>query len=110
LLYQDALSKIHTKRELYGDALIELNSHILEMNGMAPDGGEILWTDVLPENGLEQSNELQADISMGILDVQTAAEIKGYDWETVQERLKENDTKTMDLGTAILSQFQKGQG
>jgi hypothetical protein len=109
VLYQDALSKIHTKRELYGDALIELNSHILEMNNMAPDGGEILWPDVLPENGNEQSDELQKDISMGILDVQTAAEIKGYDWETVQLRLKENDTKTMDLGTAILSQFQKGQ-
>jgi hypothetical protein len=46
---------------------------------------------------------------MGILDVQTASEIKGYDWETVQERLAANDTKTMDLGTAILSQFQKGQ-
>jgi hypothetical protein len=109
VLYQDALAKINTKRELYGDALIELNAHILEMNGMEPDGGVIQWPDVLPENGLEQSNELQADISMGILDPQSASEIKGYDWETVQERLKENDTKTMDLGTAILSQFQKGQ-
>jgi len=109
VLYQDALAKINTKRELYGDALIELNAHILEMNNMEPDGGVILWPDVMPVNGNEQSAELQTDISMGILDLQSASEIKGYDWETVQLRLAENDTKTMDLGTAILSQFQKGQ-
>jgi len=77
VLYQDALSKINTKRELYGDALIELNSRLLEMNGMNNDAGEILWPDVLPVNGLEQSNELETDLRLGILDAQTACNIKG---------------------------------
>jgi hypothetical protein len=109
VLYQDSLAKIHTKRELYGDALIELNSRLLEMNGMNNDAGEILWPDVMPVNGLEQSDELQADIAMGILDQQTACNIKGYDWELVQERMAENGQNNMSIGEAILTQFQRGQ-
>ena len=109
VLYNDFLNKIDTKRELYGDALIELNSRLLEMNGMEPDGGEIIWPDVLPVNGKEQSEELQLDLGMGIIDVQSAAEEKGRDWETIQTRKAENETQTMDLGTAILNKFNQGK-
>jgi len=109
VLYQDALSKINTKRELYGDALIELNSRLLEMNGMNNDAGEILWPDVLPVNGKEQSEELKVDIELGLTTPQTASAIKGYDWEVEQERKAENSENNMSVGEAILTQFQRGQ-
>jgi len=97
VLYNDALAKVNSKRELYGDALIELNSRLLEMNGMDNDAGEIVWPDVLPVNGQELSGELQQDLGMGILDKQTAALIKGYDWEQVQERLGEEGEENNEM-------------
>ena len=109
VLYNDALAKVNSKRELYGDALIELNSRLLEMNGMDNDAGEIVWPDVLPVNGQELSGELQQDLGMGILDKQTAALIKGYDWEQVQERLGEEGEENNDVGTAILNAFNRGR-
>ena len=109
VLYNDALAKVNSKRELYGDALLELNSRLLEMNGMDNDPGEIVWPDVLPVNGMELSSELQQDLGMGILDKQSAALIKGYDWEQVQERLGEEGEENNDIGTAILNAFNRGQ-
>jgi len=109
VLYQDALSKIHSKRELYGDALIVLNSRLLEMNGMDNDAGEIIWPEVLPENGKELSEEIKLDMEMGLVDKQTASTIKGYDWEQVQERLATESQQTEDIGTSILKAFNRGQ-
>ena len=109
VLYNDALAKVNSKRELYGDALLELNSRLLEMNGMDNDPGEIVWPDVLPVNGMELSSELQQDLGMGILDKQSAALIKGYDWEQVQERLGEEGEENNDVGTAILNAFNRGR-
>jgi len=109
VLYNDALAKVNSKRELYGDALLDLNSRLLEMNGMDNDPGEIVWPDVLPVNGMELSSELQQDLGMGILDKQSAALIKGYDWEQVQERLGEEGEENNDVGTAILNAFNRGR-
>jgi len=109
VLYQDAQAKLHTKQELYGNALIELNSRLLTIAGMDDDGGSVLWRDTLPENGLELSSELQADMNMGILDKQSAAEMKGYDWELIQSRLENEQTSSTTIGEQLVRQFMGGQ-
>jgi hypothetical protein len=108
VLYQDAVNKIETKRQLYGDALLELNRRLLIINGMNPDPGELIWPDVLPENGTEVSTELKTDIELGILSKQTAAGIKGYDWEQETERIQEQQTSEGNVGDEILRLFERG--
>jgi hypothetical protein len=110
VLYQDAINKIETKRQLYGDALLEINRRLLVINGMPDDPGEIIWHDAIPENGAEVSNELKIDIEMGILSKQTAADTKGYDWQQEQDRISEQQTQEGNVGTEILKLFDRGGG
>jgi len=110
VLYQDAINKIETKRQLYGDALLEINRRLLIINGMNPDPGEIIWHDALPENGLEISQELKTDIEIGILSPQSAADAKGYDWEQESDRIEEQQANEGTVGNEILKLFEKGGG
>lgn len=108
VLYQDAINKIETKRQLYGGAITELNKRLLILNGMNPDPGTIIWKDTLPENGLEVSQELKTDIEMGILSKQSAADQKGYDWEQEMERIQEQEANTSNVGNEVLRLFERG--
>lgn len=108
VLYQDAINKIHTKQRLYGDALLELNRRLLVIGELNPDPGEIIWPEALPENGLEESQEYQTDIDMGILSKQTAAIKKGYDWEQEQERIQDERAQGENIGNMLVNQFFRG--
>lgn len=108
VLYQDALNKIKTKQRLYGDALLELNRRLLVMAGLNPDPGDIIWKSAIPENGKEESEEYQMDIDMGILSKQSAATMKGYDWEQEQERMSEQETQNTNIGDLIMRNFERG--
>jgi len=108
VLYQDALNKIKTKQRLYGDALLELNRRLLVIGELPSDPGEIVWPEVLPENGLEESQEYQTDIDMGILSKQTAAIKKGYDWEQEQERIQDERAQGENIGNMLVNQFFRG--
>ncbi len=112
VLYQDALNKIKTKQRLYGDALLELNRRLLVIGELPSDPGEIVWPEVLPENGLEESQEYQTDIDMGILSRQTAAIRKGYDWEQEQERIEgeraQSEMTNNNVGNLLATQFFRG--
>lgn len=108
VLYQDAINKIKTKQQLYGDALLEINRRLLTLAGLNPDPGKIVWKDALPENGLEDSTELAQDIDMGILSRQTAAGMKGYDYEQEMERISEGESQTANIGDVIMRNFERG--
>lgn len=110
VLYQDALAKLDTKRALYGDALQEINQRLLILAGMEPVECEIVWGDALPENEPEEVTALQADLGMGLVDKQTASEMRGYDWETVQERLAQEQQAGDNIGAAILRAFDRNGG
>ena len=110
VLYLDTMEKIETKKQLYGDALIELNRRLLVLGGFEKsDPGVVIWPEIMPVNGFEVSNELTADINMGILDKKSAAIIKGYDWEMVQERLAGEQVEQGNVGEQILRGFLGGR-
>jgi len=109
VLYQDAVNKIKTKQRLYGDALLEINRRLLEMNNMTPDPGEIIWKDNLPVNGTEESQELKTDVETGLLSKQTASVMKGYDWEQESERMEGEQEQETNLGDQLLKNFDRGQ-
>lgn len=112
VLFMDEMNKCRTKRKLAGAGFIELNRRALILAGFAEDveGGEPLWADPLPVDGLGQAQEIQTDLGMGIVDKQTASEARGYDWEIVEERLAQDVQGETNLGDRVLREFMQGAG
>ncbi len=90
VLYTDALDKTDTQRQLYGDALKELNRRLLVLHnwtGPLSDPGKITWGDALIVNAKEEMETDKLALDMGAIDKETI--IKrwqsryGVDWEDV---------------------------
>lgn len=109
VLYNDALAKIATKRELMGDALAELCARLLVMGGFDAQAVTVVWPDVLPSNAVEDTAEDKQLVEMSIKSRQTVAMERGLDWETEQERIRQEKTASSDIGTALLGMFDRGQ-
>jgi hypothetical protein len=115
VLYLDALAKLGTKRELYGDALKELVRRLLILAEFAnTDPGTIEWPEVLPVDETGQVQALEADLRMGIVSKQTTASRRGYDWQSEEERIADEKQATSEnesnIGAMILRSFNGGGG
>lgn len=111
VLWQDALAKLGTKRELYGNALREIVRYVLVMGGFGdyPDPGEVVWPEALPESEAENSAAYQQDLAMQIVSKQTVAERRGYNWEQETERMDAEKAGEKTLGSMLLEGFDRGQ-
>lgn len=110
VLYQDAMSKLDDKRSSYGEALIEINHRLLELNSMGnTDGGKIVWKNVLPVDELAQITALKAEMEAGILSKQSATIECGRNWEVEQERLEADKLEGDNVGAALLRAFGQGK-
>lgn len=103
-----AQHKMGDKRLTYGKLLRDLNAHIQEMTGVEVGDTLIVWPDPLPENPLETTQELQAEVAMGIVSRQTAAEQVGRDWEMERERIQNESKERSSLGQYLIEQFDRG--
>lgn len=97
VLYGDALDKNDTKRQLYGDALLELNRRLLVLAGFTGEAsrpGTIQWGEVLPINPQEEMAVDKLALDMGIIDKESIATkwfIRyGVEWETIQANNEKN--------------------
>ena len=116
VLYQDMIAKLNTKRQLFGDALLELVHRLLALNGMpADDPGKILWPNMLPENTKEKVEELKAENELGTVSVETAATELGRVYRTddnkgefdkIQEEKRLEQTNRTNLGSFLLDNFE----
>ena len=93
---------------LFGEALREINRRVLTMNGMNPDPGDVVWSDILPTNVQEEINVLTSDLGNGLVSKQTASERRGYDWKSEQERMQEEAAAGDNVGAAVLRLFNQG--
>lgn len=109
VLYQDALQKLATKRELYGEMLTELNRRCLQVAGRGDDGGMCVWPDPLPASEAEKVEGLKSDLEMGIASKQTVAKARGYNWDTEQERMAKEAVGEGDIGSLLLENFMTGR-
>jgi hypothetical protein len=109
VLYQDNLSKIDTKRELMGDMLADLCRRLQIIAGMPPLHVDVEWEDILPINEVEQQTAVTADLAAGLISVETARDIRGYDNEREKMRIEEEKQGQQDIGTALLSAFNQGK-
>jgi hypothetical protein len=113
VLYQDALEKLDDKRTLYGELLTEINRRLLVLKDEAWaefGGGIVVWpNDVVPTNSKELAEELRSDVDAGFVSKQTAAGLRGYDWEQEQVRMQEEATEQQgELGARLIAAFNQG--
>lgn len=109
VMYQEEIAKNATKQLLYGDLLSEVNRRMLIMAGKGEDGGTTKFGNPLPENDMEDIQVIEKEINLGLVDKQTASEKRGYDWEKVQKRLKEQKSQSDALGGNLLRDFMAGR-
>ncbi len=95
VLYSDALDKNDTKRQLYGDALKELNRRLLVLNnwtGEQSNPGEIMWGEAMVINTLEEMEVDEKALDLGIVDKETVYKRYegryGISWEEMKGRLE----------------------
>jgi hypothetical protein len=110
-LYKDALDKLKTKQELFGEALTEINHRLLVLAEITPDdGGVCVFEDPLPSNEMELTQALQFDLTNGLVSKETAAIERGYDWEQERERIEGERASEDNIGSALLRAFDRGGG
>jgi len=109
VLYQDNINLINTHRELLGDAIEELVQRLLILGGKEVVPCKVVWPDWMPVNETEKIAAVVQDINAGLLSKQTAAGMRGYDWENEQKRLADEKAGEGDIGTTILNAFNQGQ-
>lgn len=107
-LYKDALDKLASKRALYGKGLADLGERMLALSGVQ-GRPEINWPDPLPFNDAEEIQGLQTEMALGLLSKQTAAGLRGRDWELEQARMADEAAGQDDIGARLLSAFERGQ-
>jgi hypothetical protein len=109
VLFFDALAKLGSKRELYSEALAEINHRILVLAGAKnTDGGTVVWPEALPVSETEEAQADQFDLQNGIASKQTIAAKRGYDWELEQERMGDEQAQGDNIGALILKNFNNG--
>lgn len=108
VLYQDALAKNETKKQLYGDGLLELNRRLLVMAGMQADEGHIEWPEPLPTNETEETASLAFDIQNKLVSTETVSGIRGYDYEMESEKLQQEAARGDNVGALLLANFTRG--
>lgn len=80
--YQPLLEKTQAKRLTYGELLIELNQHLLEMGGFGANiMTNLTWPEVLPEDTLQERQVAVLDDSLGLVSKETLSNKIGYNWE-----------------------------
>jgi hypothetical protein len=109
VLYQDSLAKNETKKQLYGDALLELNRRLLILAGMQPEEGHIEWPEPLPINTAEEIQGLTFDLQNGLVSNETVSEKRGYVWASENEKIQNEKSQGDNIGAMLLNNFNRGQ-
>lgn len=107
VLYQDSLAKLNTKRELYGEGILDINSRLLALAGMDADPGVLDWPDVLPVNDTEQAQADRFELEAGLASKYTVAKRRGLDYTQEEERLREEKLSSQTIGGALLADFER---
>jgi len=121
VLWSDAMDKTNTKRQLYGDAILELNRRLLVLADYtmeASNPGTLQWGDPLPVNIMEEMTADEKALSMGVVDKETVAKRYesryGKKWEDIKAALEEqqaaDNKNNANIGAEILKRFSQGGG
>lgn len=110
ILYGPLLARTSTKQMLYGPMLEDIMAHALNLAGYAiePTDVRIMWPSILPED--EQTKAATAETLKRIgVSTDTLLTSLGYDPETERERRQEEVDVETEIGTRMLTAFERGQ-
>jgi hypothetical protein len=113
VVFADAIQKTDTKRELYEDAILEVNRRLLVMagyEGLASNPGIVVWNDMLPVNPVEQIAEDEFLLRNGLVSKKTVAEKYDVDFEAESALIAEEKRAGDALGGNLLRDFIAGRG
>jgi hypothetical protein len=106
ILYQPLLEKTDTKRQLYGEMLVDLNRRMLEVGGYGADNfTEIHWKEMLPKDQKETRETALIDGQLGVSDDTLLMQL-GYDPDLEREKSALN---TERLAGKLLRNFDSGE-
>lgn len=108
VLFMDALAKLNTKQELYGEAIEEINRRMCLISGYGDDGGEVEWDDPLPVNEAETAAADLFELQNGLVSKETVATRRGNNWQQEVERMGQEQAMGDSVGAAILRAFNNG--
>ena len=109
VLYNDALDKCSTKRDIFGDALTELIHRLLVLDNRPGEAGKVVWPDPLPVNETEEVQAYSFDLENGLVSKQTISTRRGYDFEAESELIDEDKQAGDNIGSMLLRAFDRGQ-
>ena len=107
-LYKDAMDKLKTKRSLYGKGLADISERGLALMGYTARP-VVTWADPLPFNDQEEIQGIQTEMGLGILSKETAASLRGRNWQQEQERIEQEEAMSDNIGNRLLAAFERGQ-
>ena len=111
VLFRDALDRLALKREVYGEAFVEINRRALQVLG---EGDEIEtrihWPEALPSDKAEMAKLVTAELEGGLVSRETAAAELGLDWQVESERIQGEKESEGSLGEALMRAFAAGKG
>jgi len=98
ILYGPLIEKTETKRRTYGDGLVELNEHLLELAGLSQGGEEaegrirvsLVWPDIVPVDEVALRQALEIDVNLGA-SRETALTRLGYNAKKEMEASKKEE-------------------
>ncbi len=112
VIFADALDKTDTKRELYGDAILELNRRLLILAGYeneASNPGVIVWGEPLPVNPSEKMAEQKFLLDNKLASKQTIAAQYDIDYEAEKALMDAEEASTTgNVGAFLLANFNRG--
>jgi len=110
VLFSDAIDKTDTKRELYGDAILEINRRLLILAGNENvDPGIIVWGSALPENPAEKIAEDTFLLNMGLASKKTIASKYDVDYDAEKTQIDEETKQKNAVGGNLLRDFIAGR-
>lgn len=105
VLYGPLVGKTETKQQTYGDLLVELNEHLLELGGHGAELETTLhWPEMVPSDELQQRNMLIIDKQLGASQ-DTVLQKAGYDPDVEREKRR---IDAEQAGSSLLSAFDRG--
>lgn len=107
ILYQPLIEKTEMKRRTYGELLIELNRRLLALGGFGENHETVIhWPELIPTDPLQEAQAALLYQQLGVSD-DTLLQRLGFDPDLERQK---RETQTADLGEAMLTAFDRGEG
>lgn len=107
IMYQPLIEKTETKRRLYGELIVELSRRMLALGGFGDEHyTTIHWPELIPVDPLQEAQTALLYQQLGVSQDTLLSQL-GFDPYLEEQK---RQVRTADLGEAMLTAFERGDG